>query len=59
MTGRNFHLSSRRQCFILRNPRNVPMHDPGKAADLLEVDDSLPAAAGGVLHVVVDVDDGG
>jgi hypothetical protein len=35
------------------------MHDPGKAADLLEVDDSLPAAAGGVLHVVVDVDDGG
>jgi len=35
------------------------MHDPGKAADRLDVDDALPAAAGGVLHVVVDVDDGG
>jgi hypothetical protein len=35
------------------------MHGPGKAADRLDVDDALPAAVGGVLHVVVDVDNGG
>jgi hypothetical protein len=55
---RNLHPSSR-GLVILRNPRGIPIHDPGTMSERLHVDDALPAAAGGVLRVDVGVDERG
>ena len=52
MARTNFHSSSRRYCPIFGNPLNVAVHDPGTAADVLNVDDAFPVAASGVLDVV-------
>jgi hypothetical protein len=52
MARTNFHSSSRRHCPIFGNPLNVAVHDPGTAADVLNVDDAFPVAASGVLDVV-------
>jgi hypothetical protein len=44
---------------ILRNPRGIPIHDPRTMTERLHVDDALPTAASGVLHVDVREDEGG
>jgi len=59
MSRRNFNLSSRRQSLILRDPRNVSIHDTGKPTDRIDVNDSFPAAVGGVLQVIIDMNEGG
>lgn len=57
----NIHLSGGGHLLVLRDPRDVPKHDPRAVSDRLDVDHARPASPSRILHldIIGGGDEGG